>query len=676
MMLANNALTEFRLASRTSGRAADDLTTDLSDTLYASLPQVVSATVALGLSNIFMIAELPGLDSTLIFLAGLFVGLLRLALFPLYRRGRANGGIEGRTSTQKWVLAYGGGSVLFGITAGLSGYWALSHAHEDVQLLALGTVIAYTTAMAVRTAAFAWIAYVTAAEALAGLAVGSIVADASYSLWCLFLLALYFLNMVVTIRQANQTFIRQVQDNHDRMRAARFDELTGVPNRSSLKIKLDDALTRARTEGEQVCVAFIDLDRFKAVNDVFGHETGDKLLVEVAERILGCISPRDVVARLGGDEFALVLPSVEHPQGALALAQLVVQRMAQPFDIEGRFIEIGASVGLTMFPVDGVDGPTLLKNADIALYRAKESGRSRVTVFERGMKEQVEERQIIERDLREALHRNEMFIAYQPLVDTATTRIVGFEALLRWRHATRGHIPPDVFIPIAEETGLILELGHWVLLTAAREVVSWSMPSRLSVNVSPVQFQQPDLAGRVAGILRSTGLAAEMLDLEVTEGLLIENTERAQQQLMKLRALGVHISLDDFGTGYSSLGYLQRFTLDTIKIDRSYVAALPHHEKSAAIIANVVSLGHSLGMKIVAEGVETAAQYLCLLSNGCDLIQGFLFSKAVSAGEAKVMLAVQGEAGSFRHVRSSQIWGTVATLASKDFRDDRIDNVA
>ena len=588
-----------------------------------------------------MVVVIPGVGSALIAAAGLIIGSGQLLLFPSYRWSRLRESAEGGVATTNWIIAYGIGSILLGFVMALSGFWALSHSHLGVQLLVLGTTIACTTAMTLRAAVFVWIAIVTAGEALAGLALGPVAANASYSTWCASLLALYFLSLVVTVRQAKQTFIKQVRDNRYRIRAARFDELTGLPNRSTLITRLSAALLKAQVEGDQVYVGFIDLDRFKAVNDIFGHETGDKLLVKVAERIVGCISPRAMVARLGGDEFALVLPSSEHPNGACALAELVVRRLAEPFDIEGRFIEIGASIGLTLFPADGSDETTLLKNADIALYRAKESGRSRVTLFERGMKELIEERQALEDDLRGALQKDELSIAYQPLVDVATTRIVGFEALLRWKHPTRGYIPPDVFIPIAEETGLILDIGHWVLMTAAREVVSWSIPSRISVNLSPVQFQQADLAGRVAGVLRLTGLSAEMLDLEVTEGLLIENTERAEQQLLRLRTLGIKISLDDFGTGYSSLGYLQRFTLDTIKIDRSYVAVLPDHRISAAIVDNIVSLGHSLGMKIVAEGVETAAQYVSLLSSGCDLIQGYLFSKPVSAADARAMLVTQ-----------------------------------
>ncbi|MGI3777899.1 MAG: EAL domain-containing protein, partial [Janthinobacterium lividum] len=355
---------------------------------------------------------------------------------------------------------------------------------------------------------------------------------------------------------------------------AHHDALTGLPNRLMLDERLSEALAEARHRGHGVAVLYLDLDRFKPVNDLLGHAAGDRLLVEVAARLSAMLGAEDTLARLGGDEFAVVLAVCDGPEAGARLAQRIVDALSRPFDMEGRQASVGGSVGVALSPRDGTDGVTLLRLADIAMYRAKEEGRGAFRMFEAAMDEQLRDRRTLEADLRRAIAAGELEVHYQPIVGCADGVVLGFEALVRWNHPGRGRIAPGDFIPLAEECGLIVPLGLWVLETACREAAGWALPLRVAVNVSPAQFHHQELSRQVAGILAASGLAPARLEIEVTEGLLIDNPHRALSILSEIKAGGVRISLDDFGTGYSSLSYLQRFPFDKIKIDRSFVQGL------------------------------------------------------------------------------------------------------
>ena len=409
---------------------------------------------------------------------------------------------------------------------------------------------------------------------------------------------------------------------------AHYDALTGLPNRVLFDQRLGDALEAAKLAGGTVAVFGLDLDRFKPVNDMHGHAVGDKLLVAVAKRLQSLLRDTDVVARLGGDEFAVMLPVPrEADLACLATAERIVNHLSEPFTIGDQAINIGVSVGIALHPADGDTGEELQRCADIAMYRAKEAGRSTFRVFETFMDEDLQARRSIERDLRMAIDEGSLDLHYQPLVCCRTGTPEGYEALLRWQHPTRGAVPPSVFVPLAEETGLILRLGQWVLETACRDAVGWVEPVMVAVNLSPLQFRQTDLATMVLSTLEWTGLDPARLEIEITEGILMDDPARAVQTLTALRSAGVRVSLDDFGTGYSSLSYLRQFPLDKIKIDKSFILDMASDSQSASIVEALVSLAHTLDLTVTAEGVETAEQLAALQRHLCDQVQGFLLGR-------------------------------------------------
>ena len=409
---------------------------------------------------------------------------------------------------------------------------------------------------------------------------------------------------------------------------AHYDSLTGLPNRVLFDQRLQEALDAAGQHGAAVAVFGLDLDRFKPVNDTYGHAVGDKLLMAVAKRLQGLLRDTDVAARFGGDEFAVMLPLAQEADLAcLATAERIVTRLSEPFTIDDHALNIGVSIGIALFPADGDTGEELQRCADIAMYRAKEAGRSTFRVFEPSMDEALQARRSLERDLRAALDEGVLELHYQPLVCCQTGTAQGYEALLRWQHPTRGAVPPSVFVPLAEETGLILRLGQWVMETACRDAAGWVEPAMVAVNLSPLQFRQPDLAATVLNTLSWTGLDPSRLEIEITEGILMENPERAVETLGALRDAGVRVSLDDFGTGYSSLSYLRQFPLDKIKIDKSFIMDLASDPQSASIVEALVTLAHTLDLTVTAEGVETSEQLAALQRHLCDQVQGFLLGR-------------------------------------------------
>ena len=420
---------------------------------------------------------------------------------------------------------------------------------------------------------------------------------------------------------------------------ARHDPLTDLPNRTMLAEALEQALRRV-ARNEQVAVLCLDLDHFKDVNDLLGHPVGDDLLKAVGRRIGECIREADTLARLGGDEFAVVqVDTHDQPSDAAALASRLVDVLSVPYDIGGHQVVIGTSIGVSIAPADFIDPNQLLKNADMALYRAKADGRGTYRFFEPEMDARAQERRTLELDMRAALVRGEFELHYQPIHDLDSGRILAFEALARWNHPTRGMIRPDDFIPLAEQTGLIVPLGEWVLRTACSEAARWSQEVGVAVNLSPVQFKGRNLVATVAGALSASGLKPQRLELEITESVLLQDSDGTLATLHSLRTLGARIAMDDFGTGYSSLSYLRSFPFDKIKIDRSFVHELATRDDFMAIVRAVTGLGRSLGICTTAEGVETDEQLALLRVEGCTEVQGYLFNPPLPASDVEGMLA-------------------------------------
>jgi diguanylate cyclase (GGDEF)-like protein/PAS domain S-box-containing protein len=439
------------------------------------------------------------------------------------------------------------------------------------------------------------------------------------------------------MRMAMRTLLLRRRSEAEMRHLARHDALTGLPNRLLLSERLTDAINRADLAEPGVTVLYLDLDRFKPVNDLFGHAIGDRLLVEVAARLQTCVRESDTVARLGGDEFAIVMPKLA-PALAIPVAERIIGAVSKPFDLESHQVEIGVSVGVSRYPQDAVTGEELLRCADIAMYRSKDEGNT-FRLFEDKMDAELHDRRALERDLRHALARSELELHYQPIADCSSGKLAGFEALLRWNHPTRGTVSPGAFIPIAEETGLIVPIGRWVLQTACREAARWPEPLHIAVNLSPVQFGQRNLPEEIRAMVAGANLCPARLALEVTEGVLIDNPDRAMTILSALKAQGIQISLDDFGTGYSSLSYLRRFPFDTIKVDREFTFALGAEKQASAILEAVGVLARGLDLAVVAEGVETEEQLRSLRSQGCTYVQGFLIGRPIPRGQVSKVVA-------------------------------------
>ena len=448
-----------------------------------------------------------------------------------------------------------------------------------------------------------------------------------------------------------ELLIRSMQYSIERKRyqeqlehQANYDVLTGLPNRNLLQDRLKRAVF-AQRNARPIAVVFIDLDHFKFINDSLGHTQGDKLLAIIAERLASIVREGDTVARLGGDEFVLVLNDQNKEDVIFRAMQRVLNKVSEPMTIDGQELYITCSAGVSLYPADAPDVETLLKNADVAMYRAKEHGRNNFQFYTPEMNDLANERLALEHSLRRALERNELLLHYQPKVNLETGMIVGAEALLRWQHPEWGLIAPERFIPIAEETGLIVQIGAWVIRTACNQARLWQdaglPPVIMSVNLSARQFRQERFVKVVTQILHETGLKPEQLEMELTESMLMHNANAAISILGGLKSLGVRLSLDDFGTGYSSLSYLSRLPIDTLKIDRSFVQHIGDQDEcdNGILAQAIISLGHSLNLTVIAEGVETGEQLKFLKAHQCDEVQGFYFCKPTVAGEFAKMLA-------------------------------------
>lgn len=421
-----------------------------------------------------------------------------------------------------------------------------------------------------------------------------------------------------------------------------YDAGTGLPNRLLLIDRLVMALSAAERSGGMLALMFVGVDRFKMVNDTLGHTLGDKLISIIANRLSSCTSKQAVVTRVGGDVFGILLPSLGDSKLAASIAEKMMEAISQPVDLSGYSWHTSVSIGIAICPDDGQDADTLLKNAESAMYRAKEQGGSCYQFYTKSMNEQILERMLLENSLRQAVSQDELVVYYQPLVDGMTGRTVGVEALVRWQHPERGLVPPMEFIPLAEETGLIVPIGEWVLRTACAQNKAWQdagyPPVVVSVNLSGRQFYQPDFIGMVRRVLAETGLAPEYLELEITESIMLEDIDYTITILKELGAMGIKLAIDDFGTGYSSLSYLKRFPITTLKVDRMFVKDAALDAQDAAIISAIIVLAHNLNLKVVAEGVETAEQRVFLRERRCNMLQGFLFSRPLPTQQVASLL--------------------------------------
>jgi len=450
--------------------------------------------------------------------------------------------------------------------------------------------------------------------------------------------------MVCVVRDITERTYAEEQIKH----LAYHDALTGLPNRLLFKDRLTVALSHAQRDKTRLAVLFLDLDRFKVINDSLGHNIGDQLLQSVANRIQNGLRDSDTVARLGGDEFTLLLPHLSRSDDAAPIAQKLLEALRQPFLLEGREFLITTSIGISLFPEDGTDAETLIKNADTAMYQAKEQGRDNYQLFNAFVNAKALQRIALEHGLRRALANDELAIHYQPIYDFRAVRITGMEALLRWTHPEMGSIPPSIFIPLAEATGMMQPIGAWAIRTACAQAKEWHDAGfrhlSLAVNLSVTQLQQPDLVSRVREILEQTGLQPRLLELEITESSAMQSPETSIRTLYELKKLGVRISLDDFGTGHSSLSYLKRFPIDTLKIDQSFVRDITSDPDTAAIVTAIIAMAHSLRLKVIAEGVEFSEQAKFLKRYACDQMQGFLIKPPVPAEQFVELLTQPAEA--------------------------------
>ena len=424
---------------------------------------------------------------------------------------------------------------------------------------------------------------------------------------------------------------------------ATHDDLTGLPNRGTFGKAVNDAIKAGRRYDQLFAVLFIDLDRFKNINDTLGHAAGDVLLIETAKRLKECIRDSDVIARIGGDEFVVLLREISDQSKVAIVARKILSAVVKSLTIQGQECWISASIGISMFPADAQNDESLIKNADAAMYLAKEEGRNCFRFHFQEITSQSIERLQLEASLRRALERSELLLHYQPKQDLVRGGISGVEALLRWQHPDLSLLPPSRFIPLAEETGLIVPIGKWVIETACAQNVAWQrqgLPAlRIAVNLSPRQFADPSLLSDIEDALKKSGMAPELLELEITESTVMQNIERAMRLLKAIKGLGVMLAIDDFGTGYSSMSLLKKFPIDVLKIDRSFVREITSNSEDKAIADAIIALGRALNLTIVAEGVETAAQKALLRAHNCDQVQGYLISKPVPADEFAAFLA-------------------------------------
>jgi diguanylate cyclase (GGDEF)-like protein len=460
------------------------------------------------------------------------------------------------------------------------------------------------------------------------------------------LLEIRVMERTAELADANHLLQAEMQEKHlanERSEhLAHYDSLTKLPNRRMFSTLLERSIDHARRYKKELAVLFIDLDRFKNINDTLGHGAGDMLLNEIAQRLKSCLRSSDTVARLGGDEFVILLPEVSRASDVATVAQNILSTIFKPIILLGQEFRITASMGISLYPACGEDEQSLMKTADVAMYRAKEEGKNTFKFFSEAMNTHSFERLALESSLRLALERNEFALHYQPKLAVGSSKITGMEALLRWQHPALGMVAPIKFIPVAEEIGLIVPIGAWVLKTACAQNVAWQkdgLPALcMAVNLSPRQFTDDNLLRDIAAILEETGMDPTLLELEITEGMLMHDVDKAMKTLTVLRDMGVRLAIDDFGTGYSSLSQLKRFPVNTLKVDRSFVRDLDTNADDRGITEAIIAMGKTLSLTVIAEGVETEGQLAFLREHQCDEFQGYFFSKAVPADEFAALI--------------------------------------
>ena len=629
-------------------RADVDLPTEiraaLVDSLFAPIASLligavtcllVAMTVALHVGDARMIATAAAIGA---------VGALRIVSAIFYRKGDKTAG-----AVLLWERIYGGLAFAFTALLGLLCWLVVTPSVDATSQMALTTMLAgYAAAIAGRNSARPFIAIGQLLLTMLPMAV----AFSLYPDWLhqsLGVVVLLFVYAMIDIVVGLGEMIRQglTMTRNEAALAARFeeqakhDELTGLANRTQFRERIAALLAELPERRSSLALHLVDLDRFKSINDTLGHPVGDKLLKAVAARLSAVVGPTDMISRFGGDEFIVLQAGLTHDQDPDWLAQRIAAALKDPFEIDGHRIDIDASIGIAMAPHDGTDVDHLLKKADMALYAAKTAGRGRHRFFASAMERATQERRALELDLREALAAEQFDLHFQPLVDLASGRITTCEALLRWTHPTRGAVPPAVFIPVAEETGMIVPLGRWLLERACNEAARWPADIKVAVNLSPVQFRDRTLALQIAAALGHSGLAARRLELEVTERLLLEDNDSTLATMRQFTQLGVGLSLDDFGTGYSSLNYLRKFPFHKIKIDQSFICDLGQERDARPIIGAVASLGSGLDKIVVAEGIETEEQRKLVIAQGCHEGQGYLFGRPMSGAAIREVLEAQ-----------------------------------
>ncbi len=543
-------------------------------------------------------------------------------------------------------IVYRVGALCYSALLGTFGLLTLLNTSDGVlQLLAVTTTIGYAAGIAGRNAGRPWIALAQLCCASLPLAVGLIVSFDLLKIVLAVVIILFVVAMMDITLQTYSVILKATLASREKAALAehhaaiaRRDDLTGVANRTAFRERFEARL-RALDGGSQwLAIHWIDLDRFKEINDSFGHLAGNALLVCIAGRLDEAFGSAGIVARLGGDEFAVVC-EIEHRDAANSIGHRIIELVERPVDHDGRLLRVGASLGIAIAPADGADADTLLKNADLALYRAKDTGRGRMCFYEPLMDEKVQRSRDLALELTGALERGEFHVMYQPIFDLAGERILSCEALLRWTNRRHGPISPAEFIPIAEDNGLIVAIGGWVIREACKAASEWPGDVQIAVNLSPIQLRSANLPMVIMGALAASGLPAERLELEVTESVLLDDIDASLAALNAINRLNVRTTLDDFGTGYSSLSYLTKFPFQTLKIDRSFITDLDQSPASVAIVQTVIELAAKLGMRTVAEGIETQAQLDQLRRTRCDAVQGFLLARPISASMVTSMLA-------------------------------------
>ncbi len=614
--------------------------------LYASPQSLVIG--ALTSSGVMTIVALVSGNRSMILCAVAIAFVAGVRVFDaigIWPRSKRKGVLAGM-QTDRQEMLYRFGALCYSGLLGVFGLLTLVNTHDAVlQLLAVTTTIGYAAGIAGRNAGRPWIALSQLCFASLPLAVGLIVSFDPLKVALAVVIMLFVVAMMDITLQTYGVILKATTVSREKAALAEYhaavarrDDLTGVANRTAFREQFEARLRALSGADRWLTIHWIDLDRFKEINDSFGHLAGNALLAGVAHRLNDAFGSTGIVARLGGDEFAVVC-EVESRIAATTIGRTIIELVEQAVHHDGRLLHVGASLGIAIAPVDGTDADTLLKNADLALYRAKDSGRGQMCFYEPLMDEKIERSRDLASEMQGALERGEFHLMFQPIFDLAGQRVLSCETLLRWTNRRHGPISPAEFIPIAEDNGLIVPIGSWVIREACRTASTWPVEVKIAVNLSPIQLRSANLPMVIMSALASSNLAAERLELEVTESVLLDDIEASLAALDAINRLHVRTTLDDFGTGYSSLSYLTKFPFQTLKIDRSFIADLEQSPASVAIVQTVIDLAAKLGMRTVAEGIETQAQLNQLRRTRCDAVQGFLLARPMPASMVATMLA-------------------------------------